>query len=315
MKTIEELRAYYETDLLPTLTVLDRARKKVLLELFVGIIISVIAPIIALYFSFGSVVLMAICFPVLIGVIIYLSISIGKYKKSFKVGIIEQIVRAIDPNLSYDASKAVNKSHFTHSELFKKSWNEYKGDDYVQGMVGKTSLEFSEVHAQHVSTDSEGRRQASTVFKGLFLVADFNKSFQGKTFVLPDTAEKLFGSIGSMLQSWNAARGELVKMEDVAFEKEFVVYGDDQIEARYILSTSLMERILAYKKKSNRPVRLSFIGNNVHVAISYKKSLFEPRIFRSLLNFRPIQEYFEDLSLAIDLVEDLNLNTRIWTKD
>ena len=181
--------------------------------------------------------------------------------------------------------------------------------------MGKTSLEFSEVHAQHVSTDSEGRRQASTVFKGLFLVADFNKSFQGKTFVLPDTAEKLFGSIGSMLQSWNAARGELVKMEDVAFEKEFVVYGDDQIEARYILSTSLMERILAYKKKSNRPVRLSFIGNNVHVAISYKKSLFEPRIFRSLLNFRPIQEYFEDLSLAIDLVEDLNLNTRIWTKD
>ena len=315
MKTIEELRAYYETDLLPTLTVLDRARKKVLLELFVGIVISVIAPIIALYFSFGSVVLMAICFPVWIGVIIYLSISTGKYKKSFKVGIIEQIVRAIDPNLSYDASKAVNKSHFTHSELFKKSWNEYKGDDYVQGMVGKTSLEFSEVHAQHVSTDSEGRRQASTVFKGLFLVADFNKSFQGKTFVLPDTAEKLFGSIGSMLQSWNAARGELVKMEDVAFEKEFVVYGDDQIEARYILSTSLMERILAYKKKSNRPVRLSFIGKNVHVAISYKKSLFEPRIFRSLLNFRPIQEYFEDLSLAIDLVEDLNLNTRIWTKD
>ena len=106
MKTIEELRAYYETDLLPTLTVLDRARKKVLFELFVGIVISVIAPIIALYFSFGSVVLMAICFPVLIGVIIYLSISIGKYKKSFKVGIIEQIVRAIDPNLSYDAFNA-----------------------------------------------------------------------------------------------------------------------------------------------------------------------------------------------------------------
>ena len=104
-------------------------------------------------------------------------------------------------------------------------------------------------------------------------------------------------------------------MEDVAFEKEFVVYGDDQIEARYILSTSLMERILAYKKKSNRPIRFSFIGNKVHVAISYKKALFEPRLFRSLLSFKPIQEYFEDLSLAIDLVEDLNLNTRIWKKD
>ena len=315
MKTIEELRAYYETDLLPTLRVLDRARKKVLFELFFGILLAVASPIIALYFFFGPVGLMAICFPVWIGVIIYFAISIGKYKKSFKVGIIEQIIHAIDPNLIYDASKAVNRAHFKQSELFKTSWNEYKGDDYVQGMVGKTSLEFSEINVQSVTTDSEGRRQASTVFKGLFLVADFNKSFQGKTFVLPDTAEKYLGSIGSMLQSWNAARGELIKMEDVAFEKEFVVYGDDQIEARYILSTSLMERILAYKKKSNRPVYLSFIGSNVHVAISYKKSLFEPRIFRSLLSFKPIQEYFEDLSLAIDLVEDLNLNTRIWTKD
>ena len=315
MKTIDELKAYYETDLLPTLRVLDRERKKNLYRLFLGILLSVAAPIIALYFFFGPVGLMVISFPVWIGVIIYLAISIGNYKKSFKVGIIEQIVRAIDPHLSYNSSKAVDKAHFKHSELFKNSWNEYKGDDYVQGMVGETSLEFSELHVQHVSTDSEGRRSASTVFRGLFLVADFNKSFKGKTVVLPDTAEKFLGSIGSMLQSWNITRGELIKMEDVAFEKEFVVYGDDQIEARYILSTSLMERILAYKKKSNRPIRFSFIGNKVHVAISYKKSLFEPRLFRSLLSFKPIQEYFEDLSLAIDLVEDLNLNTRIWTKD
>ncbi|MGC6419688.1 MAG: DUF3137 domain-containing protein [Chitinophagales bacterium] len=315
MKTIEELKAYYETDLLPTLRVLDRERKKVLYQLFFGILLSVAAPIIVLKLFFGPVSLLVTCGLVWVGVIIYLAISIGNYKKSFKVGIIEQIVRAIDPHLSYNSSKAVDKAHFTHSELFKKSWNEYTGDDYVQGMVGKTSLEFSELHVQSVSTDSKGRRRASTVFRGLFLVADFNKSFKGKTVVLPDTAEKFLGSIGTMLQSWNVQRGELIKMEDVAFEKEFVVYGDDQIEARYILSTSLMERILAYKKKSNRPIRFSFIGNKVHVAISYRKSLFEPRLFRSLLSFKPIQEYFEDLSLAIDLVEDLNLNTRIWTKD
>ena len=315
MKTIEELKAYYETDLLPTLRVLDRDRKKVLYQLFFGILLSVAAPIIVLKFFFGPVSLLVTCGLVWVGVIIYLVVSISSYKRSFKVGIIEQIVRAIDPNLSYNSSKAVDKAHFTHSELFKNSWNEYKGDDYVQGMVGKTSLEFSELHVQSVSTDSKGRRRASTVFRGLFIVADFNKSFQGKTFVLPDTAEKYLGSIGTMLQSWNVQRGELIKMEDVAFEKEFVVYGDDQIEARYILSTSLMERIFAYKKKSNRPIRFSFIGNKVHVAISYKKSLFEPRLFRSLLSFKPIQEYFEDLSLAIDLVEDLNLNTRIWTKD
>ncbi|HAB89363.1 MAG TPA: hypothetical protein DCF84_02420 [Bacteroidetes bacterium] len=168
MKTIEELKAYYETDLLPTLRVLDRARKKVLYKLFLGILLSVATPIIALYFFFGPVSLMVICFPVWIGVVIYLAILIGNYKKSFKVGIIEQIIHAIDSNLAYDASKAVNRAHFKQSELFKTSWNEYRGDDYVQGTVGKTSLEFSELHVQSVSTDSEGRRRASMVFRGLF---------------------------------------------------------------------------------------------------------------------------------------------------
>ena len=179
MKTIEELKAYYETDLLPTLRVLDRERKKCI-SAFLGILLSVAAPIIALYFFFGPVGLMVICFPVWIGVIIYLAISIGNYKKSFKVGIIEQIVRAIDPHLSYNSSKAVDKAHFKHSELFKNSWNEYKGDDYVQGMVGKTSLEFSELHVQHVSTDSEGRRRASTVFRGCFLWQTLTSLSKGK---------------------------------------------------------------------------------------------------------------------------------------
>ncbi|MGB1119936.1 MAG: hypothetical protein ACPGYR_05520, partial [Chitinophagales bacterium] len=136
MKTIEELKAYYETDLLPTLRVLDRDRKKVLYQLFFGILLSLAAPIIVLKFFFGPVSLLVTCGLVWVGVIIYLVVSISSYKRSFKVGIIEQIVRAIDPHLSYNSSKAVDKAHFKHSELFKKSWNEYKGDDYVQGMVG-----------------------------------------------------------------------------------------------------------------------------------------------------------------------------------
>ena len=68
--------------------------------------------------------------------------------------------------------------------------------------------------------------------------ADFNKNFQGRTIILPDFAQNAFGDfIGSWLQSKNQAREELVKMDNPDFEKEFVVYSNDQIEARYILST------------------------------------------------------------------------------
>ena len=133
--------------------------------------------------------------------------------------------------------------------------------------------------------------------------------------VLPDTAEKLFGRIGQKLQSMNLVRDDLIKLDDPEFEKLFVVYGNDQVGARYVLSTSLMKRIVDFKNKTNRDIYLSFIGSMVFVAISYKRNLFEPRIFETLLDFEPVREYFEDLQMAVGIVDDLNLNTRIWTKN
>jgi hypothetical protein len=120
--------------------------------------------------------------------------------------------------------------------------------------------------------------------------------------------------LGNLFQSWNKGRGELVKMEDPDFEREFVVYGADQVEARYILSTSLMKRIYDYKKKTGKTMYLSFLNDKIYVALSYMKNLFEPKLFKTLLDFGVIQEYYEDLSYAAGLVEELNLNTRIWSK-
>ena len=189
----------------------------------------------------------------------------------------------------------------------------------MYGSVGKTEVRFSEVHAEYKteSRDSKGHRKTHwhTIFKGLFFIADFNKEFHGRTVVLPDTAEKLFGGFGKMLQKMNLSRDELVKLESPEFEKEFAVYGTDQVEARYILSTSLMERILNFKRKTRMPVSVAFVHSNVCLALETRKNMFEPRIFRTLLDFDLVSDYLEDLQLAVGIVEELNLNTRIWTKD
>ncbi|MBN1492795.1 MAG: DUF3137 domain-containing protein, partial [Candidatus Omnitrophica bacterium] len=240
------------------------------------------------------------------------------YTSEFKFRVIQRIVHFIDPGLVYSATECVDEGTYMMSNLFPHRIDRYQGDDLVKGQIGSTTIKFSELHTQYktTSTDSKGhtRTHWHTIFKGLFFEGDFNKHFKGRTLVLPDSAEKFFGNLGNLFQSWNSTRGELIKLEDPEFEKMFVVYGNDQIEARYILSTSLMKRICDFKKKSRRNVHLSFIASKVFVAVSYYKNLFEPKVFATLLDFKPVQEYFEDLQLAIGIVEDLNLNTRIWTK-
>jgi hypothetical protein len=113
----------------------------------------------------------------------------------------------------------------------------------------------------------------------------------------------------------NISRPKLVKLEDIEFEKSFAVYGTDQIEARYILSTALMQRIMGFKKKTGKDISMSFIDSNVFIGIPVAKDLFEAPLFSSLVNYSMIEEYYQYLALCISIVEDLDLNTRIWTKE
>lgn len=200
---------------------------------------------------------------------------------------------------------------FIDSKLFgNKVPDNLSEEDCVEGRWGETWLYFSEVKAEDKNSDDEYR----VYFQGLFFQANFNKSFKGRTVVVPDIAEKTFGAIGRFFQSWNKQHAdELIKLEDPEFERLFAVYGTDQIEARYILSTSMMQRLVDLRKNVQREIRVSFVDNDVYIAISSNnKNLFEPRFFRSVIDFRSVLEYFETLQMMIGIVEDLKLNRRIW---
>ncbi|HPJ69718.1 MAG TPA: DUF3137 domain-containing protein [Candidatus Mcinerneyibacteriales bacterium] len=257
-----------------------------------------------------------------LGGIVYTALAqkpLSEYKNAYKSEVIEGLIDRIHPGLSYQPSLCIPESRFMASGLFLKTPDRYRGEDMVSGMVGKTQLTFSEIRAQYKTetTDSRGNRhtQWHDIFRGIFIIADFNKPFKTRTLVLPDTAEKIFGSLfGNTLQKWNKGRGDLIKLENVEFEKEFVVYGQDQVESRYILTPDLMERILNFRHKTGKPVYISFLDNSMFVALSQTRDLFEPSMGRSLLDTAPLESYYEILKLVIGIVEDFNLNTRIWGK-
>lgn len=242
------------------------------------------------------------------------------FKRDYKAIVVRGITGALHPDLRYDQASGIPKSLFEASKLFSYRPDRYHAEDGFYGRIGETDVMFSEVHAEYESrsTDSEGRTTTSyvTFFDGLFLTADFHKDFGGRMRVLPDQAESLLGRLGKKLQAFRPFSDEkLVYVEDPVFEKHFVIYGTDQIEARYILSTSMLERIVALKQKWADEISLSFRNSMVSVAIKHKKNLFEPDLKRSALDRDQVAQFYHELTTCFALVEDLNLNTRIWSKD
>ena len=321
-RTESDLAHFFATDLLKELKALEKVRLMVLAR--VKNMLAIVAGVFAICLGIDWLLDLGGKLGVISGFICLAAgsyaykILIHEYIGQFKARVIRRIIEFIDPALVYLADRHVSKARFHSSRIFQRFPDRLRGDDLVSGKVGRTDIEFSEVHAQYKTetTDGKGRNKKKyhTIFKGLFFSAGFNKEFRGKTVVLPDTAERLFGGIGGFLQSLNKSRGELVKLENPEFEKYFVVYGDDQIESRYVLSISLVQRILDFRKKTGRQVYFSFVGSEVFVAVPYRRSLFEPRVFGKITRFKGIREYFADLQLALGIVEDMDLNTRIWAR-
>ena len=159
----------------------------------------------------------------------------------------------------------------------------------------------------HENTFLVNNYRRKLLFRGLFFTARFPKIFQGQIFVIPRSSI-------SRIKALNFWRGELVKLEDSEFERLFTVYSNDQVQARYILSTNLMSKLVKFNQKAGRKVHISFLKDKIYIAIEYNYNLFEPKLWQSMLSFAPLREYFNNLQLTLGIVEELNLNRQIGHK-
>jgi hypothetical protein len=159
-----------------------------------------------------------------------------------------------------------------------------------------------------METDSDGNTHTHTetrrytIFAGLFFSADCNKYFHGHTAVTPGSglSRPLFGG------------KSLVTMENPDFNREFVVKSLDQVEARFLITPAMMERLMALKRRLGA-FCLSFTNGRVRIALPGWHNYLAPDIKRPI-DRSQVKMIYDRLATVIGIVEDLDINTRIWTK-
>ena len=128
------------------------------------------------------------------------------------------------------------------------SYEKENSDNRIIGAYKGVEFDLFETHL--TETRGSGKaRQTVTVFKGMVISLSLNKTFEGKTVVKKDRGR---------LVNWTRDKLsdlEVVRLEDPRFEKEFEVYSTDQVEARYLLTGTFMERLVK--------VRYAFLGTAI----------------------------------------------------
>ena len=253
------------------------------------------------------------------------------WKRRFKREILAPALAVLQQEMRYEPEGAVSRETFLRSCLFPLRLDRYAGEDLVCGRVGATQLEFCELQVRHcVKRWSLLKRIDKdayvSIFRGFFFVADFNKDFLGTTLVLPEGKAELSELLAKALSRENRRRRrEPVLLEDPEFERLFKVHSDDQVEARYLLSTRFMERLKEYRHGGGDALAVSFAASKIFLAIFTTQDLFVPVKPKELCELleggkvrealrRRLRQFLGDLDFGRDLVEELHLNTRIWTR-
>ena len=117
-----------------------------------------------------------------------------------------------------------------------------------------------------------------------------------------------------MQKAFKRKRTNLIQLDDPEFEKAFAVYSTDEIEARYLLSHSMMKRVLELRDRFGAKVRFSFRDSFVCIAIPTRRNYLVPKTNRPATDEKQFRSVYRCLKMLLGIIDDLDLTTRIWSK-
>lgn len=307
--------------LLQALNTLETDRKKIAetyktCYILFGLAIVLLA--IGFLISFPAIGFIGFAISALIALVMHFRIDgdVRAYKAVYKINVVDPALKTINETLSLTPQSGLPEYEFISSELFTTEPDRYHTQDLISGTADKTSFWFAEAHAEYkteTSTKNGTRTEWHTIFKGIVFVADFNKNFEVSTVVRP---KDLGNAVGAWFSKniFSFGNTDVVQLENTDFDNKFVTYSRNQIEARYILTPAMMERILNLNNKCDETISISFISSKMYIAFPLSRNYFEAPIHSSLLAPDLLTDDLSIVQFMQDIVQELDLNTRIWGK-
>lgn len=340
VKSVDEFKVFLNENLKDTIDKIETERKKTrtMTAIMVPLVIIIVLAIVgyAYYSNFKAVeagdysgmgtltTIVPVFIILIIGSFAYSFYMKRKYKEKAASGeltpsenidesIFKRIIHFINPTVEYIPIGHVGLPEFLESELFVRKNYEIKGNDQMSGYHNGVPFIMCELWVSYKRSFTDEKESPDSVFAGQFFVARFNKRFTSAVYIKPRLGFKGNWSNNS-INAYTQSIGEKVKLEDPEFMDMFDVYSDDQVDARYILTPSLMERIKELAKRTKGQYHIAFHNNKITVLNNNQSSNFGVGYFKSLTrdDNKLFIDFYKNICDEFAIIDDLKLNIRIW---
>ena len=314
----EALKGFYQEELLPELEKFEHHRQQQIKKVYAlgaaaitGLLFIIIGDKVNISIGFLHDILSLAGFVFLFGGVAGATYFYRRLRKEFKQILVARLCEHL--GLQYQLRKPdFPIKNFVAAGIIPRNFNRSHFEDYMSGEHDNVGFRLCEGHLRDKSRDDDDDKD-HTRFKGLLLIYDFNKPFNGDTRLLPNVTP-----IGNrfLRSGYKAANpGERVTLEDPKFRKQFDVYSTDQVESRYLLTPGFMERLqdLRNQVSDNKSARganmyVAFSGGNLMIAIHTDKDRFEGgSLFKNVVQFERVDELITEIRLIYKIIDVLNL--------
>lgn len=184
---------------------------------------------------------------------------------------------------------------YTAHGLLPKTFHKSEFEDEITGSAHGTYFTALEAKLEKKTKDSRGRTKWVTVFRGSIIEMDFEHKFMGKVLVLRD-------------KGWfnKKKMGELkrVGLADPKFEKAFEAYGSDQVESRYLLDPSFMQRLVDLETSvDGKNIRFGFFDGKLYIAVETPNRFEAGSMLKPLTDPARTQKVMDEAAAILNIID------------
>jgi hypothetical protein len=310
MKTKDELERFFQREILPNISIPqaqpDKAKKNRML--FGGFF--------AALFVLALAKQAALSFLLFFGFIVYFVFTRDKSSskkrrrtiRSYQRLVVKPLINEIDPTLHYSPSRGVSYNGILASKLVEHYHTKrFTANNLITYENDGLSVRLSHVYLEHKVKEGD----YAPALAGLFAVTDARRPATGKTIVSFDLAERFLGFVGQGLQFKTMYRGlEKIRLDSPGFEKQYVVHASDRIEANYLLSHTVMEKLTQLIEEYRLFPRISFVKDKVYVAV-LDHGFFQPFSWSKQLRFKDLEKSIDALCFAREVIKAIHHHHRL----
>ena len=292
----------YHKEVVPLLKRLDKERKssKSIIGFLNIILVSIILfGIWLIHQSTFSIEGVIFILSIIIVVIFFINTLIAKgFENKVKRVVMPSLMKAFG-DFVWVECEVLDRYTLKETRLFDRFENK-TDDDCFFGTYKGLNINIDETELTYTTRDSKGRRRTHTEFKGVIIEIDVKKPFKGHTII-------------RNREIINKKVYQEVKLEDPEFSRKYFVYATDQIESRFLLTTSFMERFKNIKNTfGGTHIQASFNDNKMIIAISTPKDLFKlGNLNIPITDTKPFNVLLSEFISILSIVDELKLNQNI----